>query len=429
MSDIQNAVRAYEEGDWSAARNICMAILESSAPNLDALNILAILDIKEGHSDSAIERLNKAIKISGGNSTYFTNLARALSRTGDFSDAVSAFLKAIISSPKYDRSSLFYEMSTALEQSGADTEAQFFRILGNSPGIQNKEISTGSTRSLTDLSPLKFNGIRRSDDFGLGKVSSKAFQLPAEDEARRVVHVSQQFARECLVQLDPIIEELVRLPEISRDIDVIRNIEKSAVFSSGYYFIVSTGRCGTHAVQNLFERSSLVNPIHNTRFNISSDRRNEIFYAQMHKMFDHDYLASVLKDVVQQITLDLSAAVQDGRNCVVTSHGHTVYTPFIKHLLPQSKFIFLHRNPYDVFLSLYTKACYVGQIEPLEIDVTNFYREFRIRGPDMGPASKDCVGIFMPHIHIALRLAKSWAQIDTLTFYPMHYFSSKTLSF
>lgn len=81
-------------------------------------------------------------------------------------------------------------------------------------------------------------------------------------------------------------------------------------------------------------------------------------------------------DVLKRATLNMK-----GRRLVIKNPVNTGRIPVLLELFPQAKFIFLHRNPYDVFLStrnLYKKTLPYSQLqeisdEEIDANILSFY--------------------------------------------------------
>ncbi|MCK5408476.1 MAG: tetratricopeptide repeat protein, partial [Candidatus Krumholzibacteria bacterium] len=74
---VENAVKLYESGDLSGARNNLERILESDGENHEALYYLGRIALAEDDLDGAIDHLNKAVELDENDSVYRTWLGRA----------------------------------------------------------------------------------------------------------------------------------------------------------------------------------------------------------------------------------------------------------------------------------------------------------------------------------------------------------------
>jgi hypothetical protein len=72
-----------------------------------------------------------------------------------------------------------------------------------------------------------------------------------------------------------------------------------------------------------------------------------------------------------------------GRRLVIKNPANTGRIPILLEMFPNAKFIFLHRNPYEVFLStrnLYNKALPYSQLqeisdEEIDANILTFYKD------------------------------------------------------
>jgi len=81
-SSLERARTEYKEGSYSAARNICTAILEANRYHTEALHLLARITADEGRLDDAIELGDQTLSIEPNARPYRFTLMESLARRG-----------------------------------------------------------------------------------------------------------------------------------------------------------------------------------------------------------------------------------------------------------------------------------------------------------------------------------------------------------
>jgi hypothetical protein len=116
--------------------------------------------------------------------------------------------------------------------------------------------------------------------------------------------------------------------------------------------VLSTGRCGTISLLHLFSQSQYV-PYHQCQVSIASLATLELMCRHIEGRYE-----DVGIDVMwaQTRAAEWIGPTTQGRPVALLPHTDTIYAPLFSRIHPLSKFIYLHRNPEDVFKSFWSKG-------------------------------------------------------------------------
>ena len=131
--------------------------------------------------------------------------------------------------------------------------------------------------------------------------------------------------------------------------------------------MLSTGRCGTLALQRLLEQTGAVMPFHRNCRPALPQAAREAFYTVVLGAFTGVRMQVMSTYCMASVLADLTRAVTAGRQFCMVNHGYLAWAPFLACLLPDSRFLHLTRAPDACFLSFYTKDVYHGQLEPVTV--------------------------------------------------------------
>jgi tetratricopeptide (TPR) repeat protein/2-polyprenyl-3-methyl-5-hydroxy-6-metoxy-1,4-benzoquinol methylase len=98
---FDSALTLHRSGDLEGADRAYRRILEIQPQQPDALNLLAVIGLENGHYGAAAELLRRAITESGEVPQFHCHLGNALQGCGDFTGAAAAYRRAITLSPDY----------------------------------------------------------------------------------------------------------------------------------------------------------------------------------------------------------------------------------------------------------------------------------------------------------------------------------------
>lgn len=118
---FDSALALHRSGDLEGAQRAYQRILEIHPQQPDALNLLAVIVLENGHYGAAIELLRRAIAVSGEVPQFHCHLGNALQGSGDFAGAAAAYRQAITLLPEYVEA--HSSLGFALAQLGESAEA------------------------------------------------------------------------------------------------------------------------------------------------------------------------------------------------------------------------------------------------------------------------------------------------------------------
>ena len=118
---FDSALALHRGGDLEGADRAYRRILEIHPEQPDALNLLALIVLENGHYGAATELLRRAIAVSGQVPQFHCHLGNALQGSGDFAGAAAAYRQAITLLPDYVEA--HSSLGLALAQLGELAEA------------------------------------------------------------------------------------------------------------------------------------------------------------------------------------------------------------------------------------------------------------------------------------------------------------------
>jgi len=176
--------------------------------------------------------------------------------------------------------------------------------------------------------------------------------------------IDTQCLRQNIAAFKDRVEELIRAGQFEI---WIRNIEQ---FHDAFcdtqrspVFILSTGRCGSFAFQQLMEKSSHLIAYHTLPWQLSAADRNNVLYRINQGDFEGDALCEILQSYLECRVAEYLDSIQSNKTLAISNHLDTVFAPFNAVFYPHSRFIYLHRDPVKVYRSLLTKNQWGGQLQ------------------------------------------------------------------
>ncbi len=91
---LNEAIKAFQNGNFDRADSILKQIIRTDSKNLAALQILGLIQASKGNYPEAIHFLSKAVKIDPNNASIHYNLAKALMDSGDHHKSIPHHQKA-----------------------------------------------------------------------------------------------------------------------------------------------------------------------------------------------------------------------------------------------------------------------------------------------------------------------------------------------
>ena len=93
------ALDHFQAGRISEAASTCQTILESDPDNAAALNLIALIAVELGQTDTAINLAERTVALRPDVPAYYNALGVALSQSNRVSEAEAIFQKALAMSP------------------------------------------------------------------------------------------------------------------------------------------------------------------------------------------------------------------------------------------------------------------------------------------------------------------------------------------
>lgn len=105
---IQQAIQAFQGGNFDSSDLILKRVLQVDSKNLLALHILGLIKISQSNYREAAEYLARAAKINPNDASIQFNLAKALADSGNAKDALAHHKKAVALAPNNPEAWLSY---------------------------------------------------------------------------------------------------------------------------------------------------------------------------------------------------------------------------------------------------------------------------------------------------------------------------------
>jgi len=112
QSMLQQAIQAFQSGNFDGADSILKRVLQVDPKNLLALNVLGLIKAAEAKYTEAANFLGRAARINPNDASLQYNLAKALSDSGNDRDALIHHKKAVALAPNNPEAWLNYGLST-----------------------------------------------------------------------------------------------------------------------------------------------------------------------------------------------------------------------------------------------------------------------------------------------------------------------------
>jgi len=133
-SVLTEAVRLHQAGQLEQAAALYRKVLATHPDNADALHLLGMVALQQGHAKIAVELIRKAIALHDGEASYHFHLALALQTLNDLPGAVAGYRRALALKP--DDPDIYNNMGNALAAQDRPQEAiaALRRALALQPG-------------------------------------------------------------------------------------------------------------------------------------------------------------------------------------------------------------------------------------------------------------------------------------------------------
>jgi predicted O-linked N-acetylglucosamine transferase (SPINDLY family) len=113
QSMLQQAIQAFQSGNFDGADSILKTVLQVDPKNLLALNVLGLIKASETKYTEAANFFGRAARISPNDASIQFNLAKALTDSGNDKDAITHHKKAVALDPNNQEAWLSYGITTS----------------------------------------------------------------------------------------------------------------------------------------------------------------------------------------------------------------------------------------------------------------------------------------------------------------------------
>ena len=119
--DLTVALAHHQAGRLEAAERIYRQILAVDPDEPNALNLLGVIDHREGRYDAALDRIGRAVQRCGTEAIFHNNLGNVLRDLGRPTEAIAAYRRALELNPEFTKA--HYNLAIALKEQGMVDEA------------------------------------------------------------------------------------------------------------------------------------------------------------------------------------------------------------------------------------------------------------------------------------------------------------------
>ena len=98
---LQQAIAAYQRGDWAGSEASCRQVLAVRAGDFDALNLLGIIAAQTQRLPEAAELLRRAVAAKPSDASAHNNLANVLKSLSRLDEALASYDRALAIQPRY----------------------------------------------------------------------------------------------------------------------------------------------------------------------------------------------------------------------------------------------------------------------------------------------------------------------------------------
>ena len=113
QSMLQQAIQAFQSGNFDGAELMLKRVLQVDSKNLLALNVLGLIKASETKYTEAANFFGRAARISPNDASIQFNLAKALTDSGNDKDAITHHKKAVALDPNNQEAWLSYGITTS----------------------------------------------------------------------------------------------------------------------------------------------------------------------------------------------------------------------------------------------------------------------------------------------------------------------------
>jgi protein O-GlcNAc transferase len=142
---LQQAIQAFQSGNFDSADSILKRVLQVDAKNLPALHILGLVKVSQSNYKEAADYLARAARIHPNDASIQYNLAKALSDSGNDKDALAHHKKAVALAPNNPEAWLSYGKTASNLGRYDDALVWYGKALNLKPDYAEALINKGAT--------------------------------------------------------------------------------------------------------------------------------------------------------------------------------------------------------------------------------------------------------------------------------------------
>ena len=141
---LQQAIQAFQSGNFDSADLILKRVLQADSKNLPALHILGLIKASQANHKEAADFLGRAARIHPNDASIQYNLAKALADSGNNKDAIAHHKKAVALAPNNPEAWLNYGKSASNLGRYEDALVWFGKALSLKPDYAEALLNKGA---------------------------------------------------------------------------------------------------------------------------------------------------------------------------------------------------------------------------------------------------------------------------------------------
>jgi len=134
-------------------------------------------------------------------------------------------------------------------------------------------------------------------------------------------------------------------------------------------WVLSTGRCGTSSLRHFLKLEPCLDVYHGVHQQLNAGDRNDMLWSILNKDFGGECFSRILDDYFDSRMVEYTHAMNHKKTLVICNHLDTIFAVYNAIRFPNSKFLFLEREPRDVYKSMVSKQQWTGQLRPRRAQV------------------------------------------------------------
>ena len=145
QSMLQQAIQAFQAGNFDSANSILKRVVQVDSKNLPALHILGLIKASQSNYTEAADYLTKAARINPNDASIQYNLAKALSDSGNDKDALAHHKKAVALAPNNPEAWLSYGKTASNLGRYEDALVWYSNAISLKPDYAEASLNKGAT--------------------------------------------------------------------------------------------------------------------------------------------------------------------------------------------------------------------------------------------------------------------------------------------